>query len=236
MHENVWLPSTLYDFSDAKFAMHSANDFPHHTQFLELKMGYKYDLSFDRIKIKYLEAPYETNCMNYDLDSTDDYQMNAECLHHCYQKTMHQICSPCTNKSDHCCFILNSQMWPINWINKHNYGHLKYCNMMNCFYEMEDVVLNQCKLQCKQDCITRYYSVDEKLHDNSIVHLDIWRNLTYIRVISNEMPDHVTEHTPAMTFEDFFGTFGGTVGIWLGLSVIALFDYIIKHYNKIYHN
>ena len=211
--------------------MHSPNEFPLSAQFFELKMGYEYSMAFNRMKIKYLEPPYETNCVNYNLDSINGYQMNIECLQHCIEQTMHKVCSPCKGTKFHqCCFITKSNVWPINWINKYNYGHLEYCKHERCFWTKRNSVMNKCKLQCQKECVSRYYIVNERSSTNLTTHRN-WDKSTVIFIYDNKIPDQATEHTPDMTFIDFFGTFGGTVGIWLGLSVIALFDYLIKHFN-----
>ena len=210
--------------------MHSPNEFPYPALFLDLKMGYSYDLPFNRMKIKYLEAPYDTKCVRYDLDSKKGYQMNIECLEHCFEKTMHKVCAPCKSKKHQCCFITYYNVWPINWINKYNYGHLKYCQRDTCFYRKRNSVMNTCKLQCEQDCISRYYFVNERSSVNLTTYRN-WDKKALIYVLDSKMPDQVTEHTEDMSFIDFFGTFGGTVGVWLGLSVVALFDYLIKHFH-----
>ena len=211
--------------------MHSPNEIPYWTQFFELKMGYEYELSFNRMKIKYLEAPYETNCVNYDVDSTNGYQMNIDCLHHCMEQTMHSVCSPCKGTKLHqCCFITHYNVWPINWINKYNFSHLKYCQHNPCFYKKRNSVLNKCKMNCRQECVSRYYFVNERHSANWTTQRN-WDKMTLIYVYDNRMPDQVTEHTEDMTFIDFFGTFGGTVGIWLGLSIITVFNFLVKYFN-----
>ena len=208
-------------------------------QYLELRMGFYHTLSFNKMKIKYLEAPYQTNCLNYNLDSTDGYQMNVECVQHCLEHRAQQKCSLCQNQLQKCCFeLMDGSIWPINWINKYHYGNLTYCQSNSCIYLEKNSLLYQCESECKKNCINRYYTVNEIRSD--IIPSDLFgtnantwirKTSTFIKLVKSKLPDEVTEHRPEMSFNSFFGNFGGTVGIWLGLSVIAVFEYLIKYYN-----
>ena len=119
--------------------MHSPNELPNREQFLKIKIGFGHIFSFNRIKIQYLESPYKTNCFNYSLDNTDEYQMNSECIQHCFVQQIGEDCIHSFNflypmNRDLCskCFndFYHDSMWAINWINKYHYGNLTNCPLV----------------------------------------------------------------------------------------------------------
>ena len=89
-----------------------------------------------------------------------------------------------------------------------------------------------CIDKCRPECHNRYYNYcfDSK-EINGTDHM------TFIYIHHNQLPDQLTEHIEDITFIDFFGTFGGLFGIWLGLSAFAIFktmsDWIVEKKKKL---
>ena len=50
-------------------------------------------------------------------------------------------------------------------------------------------------------------------------------------ITHNHIPDQTIEHSPKMLFEEITGTVGGLMGMWLGLSALAIFNYILHKFN-----
>lgn len=49
----------------------------------------------------------------------------------------------------------------------------------------------------------------------------------------NQLPDQSTQHIEEMSFIDFFGTFGGLLGLWLGISAVDISHRLIAHAKKV---
>lgn len=211
--------------------MHSSNDFPYGAQYFDIKMGNRYEFRFNRWKIKLLEAPYETNCVYYNLESRDSYTMNMECTLHCYEQELQRKCFQCSKKSN-CepCFLSSMYSWTMDWLKKYDYDKLKPCGpeYKACHSANGHALHNLCIERCRPDCVSRYYFLDDNSPEN-LTTSDNWAKMTQLYIYDNKMPDQITEHTEDMTFVDFFGTFGGVFGIWWGLSIVAIIEFIMKY-------
>ena len=86
-----------------------------------------------------------------------------------------------------------------------------------------------CMDKCRPECHNRYYNND--FDSQEITDTDY---LTFIYIHHNQLPDQLTEHIEDMSFIDFFGTFGGLLGIWLGLSAFAIFKTMFNWMKKKY--
>ena len=49
----------------------------------------------------------------------------------------------------------------------------------------------------------------------------------------NQLPDVLVRHMPEMSFISFVSNFGGLLGMWLGLSVLIIFDNIFSFTKRI---
>ena len=233
--------------------MHSSNIIPQNLDsFIELKTGFKYDIKYNRWKTKLLEAPYDTNCFKYDMDSDSGFKVRSDCVHKCVQEDVNSICSDCNDElihQCHKCLVRTDFLWRIDLLIKNNYSELKLCSdippgtTLNdvlkpskdlCVFYHQESIENNCQVKCKPDCLNRYYNFDvrlkEKFDAKDKVLLTDWNRETLIFIGHNQLPDQITEHTEDMTFVDFFGTFGGLFGVWLGLSALAILHFFLNHF------
>ena len=87
-------------------------------------------------------------------------------------------------------------------------------------------VRNECEVKCRPDCVNRYYQKVRKVYKLPNKY-ELAPNRTRISYFNNNMPDQITEHMQEMTFVDFFGNFGGLVGVWLGFSIATVISDLI---------
>jgi hypothetical protein len=50
----------------------------------------------------------------------------------------------------------------------------------------------------------------------------------FVHISHNRLPDQEIRHMPEITFVSFLSSFGGLAGMWLGLSVFALYELLEK--------
>ena len=54
-----------------------------------------------------------------------------------------------------------------------------------------------------------------------------------ITIQHNRLPDLFVSYIPETTFVSFVGNFGGLLGMWLGISVISIFDDVFNLFNNL---
>ena len=93
----------------------------------------------------------------------------------------------------------------------------------------------ECMKQCKPDCSFEYYIYDIKA-GRKISNQEYERRST-IFIYHKQIPDIYIKHIPETTFISFISNFGGLLGMWLGISVIMIFENIyhsLKQIHKIF--
>ena len=83
-----------------------------------------------------------------------------------------------------------------------------------------------CNHECLDDCHATYYSTfvtpEEEItttdNDNSIIHF---------YVAAKQSPIMKITHETGMTFAGYLANVGGLAGVYLGISLIAIFEYVI---------
>ena len=94
-----------------------------------------------------------------------------------------------------------------------------------------------CEKKCRPNCVNKYYEKHKEIYDPGLYNFKLPMGTTTLSFYHNNMPDQITKHVEKMTLVDFFGHFGGVVGLWLGFSITTvisdLFDIIRRKYLKI---
>jgi hypothetical protein len=98
-HDPNWYPTYHYndDFTYF-FSMHSPKIFSqmrYEDNYIELRAGYNYHMSFYRIRTKRLPPRYSTNCRNYNLTTVSEEQSRVDRIDRCALKTMKEKCGHC---------------------------------------------------------------------------------------------------------------------------------------------
>ena len=90
----------------------------------------------------------------------------------------------------------------------------------------------ECQFECEPECDTLFYKYQVKL-TKKMPEVYIKKNLlTYVWIGHDDLPDQVTQHLPEMNFTQFSSNFGGLFGMWLGLSALAILQYLYRKFNK----
>ena len=163
--------------------------------------------------------------------------MRVDCINQCFGDQI--------KKANHNCLY---PFYPryILWRNDSAYSayqHLKMCQFnLTLFRERVPERVkpkNDCEAKCRPDCVNRHYKKLWKLSEQHYSTDVLPLNTTTIYYTHNNMPDQLTQHVKEMTFVDFFGNFGGLVGVWLGFSIataisdllIIIRDKYLKNFN-----
>ena len=104
---------------------------------------------------------------------------------------------------------------------------------------------NSCYDQCLPDCIDEEYGfdVEETAHGSQGSHVRVadghktlghkrWAHINLIRRFSGDV---TYNHTPQMPFIEFICYVGSLASLWLGLSVLAIYDYLTKILVLVYY-
>ena len=256
-HKEDWFPLEVYsETSMISFAMHSPTSFPQQMNvknFLKLKAGKKYEMTYNRLKTILLEPPYKTNCKKYHLDDNHGFQTRSDCVNVCIQEDLKQICSEYlgnnSKKLDYltnCYFRSDSlkrkdnsidstslRLCPIFSVKHKNISNEMIRNIddiRSCIEHNIRHLNSECEKSCKPNCESRFYNYNIKT--NIKVGLREFHakedRLTTITIAHNQLPDQITEHIPEITFTQFTANFGGLLGMWTGLSFMAVFQFLLK--------
>jgi len=242
---NNWFPKTIYFKEFISFTIHSPNIMPHnlgYNNFREFTPGQWYDLYYNRHKTILLKPPFITNCMDYYMDGKQEYKLRSDCINLCINNEFSNKClhlntkyNELNNKSIdyiHTTYML----WRKEIFIGNNLTKLFIRNetMDTCFYENIDRIETECQLRCRPECVNHFYSYDIKTYNDITKYSDKTYNYsedeTYFYITHNQMPDQITEHIPEMTFISFAANFGGLLGMWLGLSALAIMTFVLNSY------
>jgi hypothetical protein len=106
-------------------------------------------------------------------------------------------------------------------INNYNYSELRLKFCENTSYEF----LNETSAaNCKKACVQELYEI--------LYSSNFGPKIKFIQRLSSHYI--AIEHNPQMKFDQFLMNFGGLLGLWHGLSLIDLKNYLIKLINVIY--
>ncbi|CAG2110537.1 unnamed protein product [Medioppia subpectinata] len=270
MHINIyqhesWFPPSLYDGSAHIYlSIHSPNIIPQQmnsNNFMRLKPGKWYEMTYNRWKTILLPPGYDTKCHEYDITSTQpgDYQLRADCVNQCLYNRLVNTCdndkqSPLQTLHQHnatrLCLYRSDSLWRRDLVapgaplaNDRICGEFdpgivkaaltnniyeRLVDRMVCYRRHSSRLNNECELKCPQECTNRYYNYNVKASD-TIESDSPWTKQTHIRLAHNQMPHQITEHIPEISFVQFIGTFGGLLGMWVGLSALAVLDFAFDY-------
>ena len=186
-----------------------------------------YELSFSKKTTVKLPRPYHTNCKYYDLDkdSTDIYSMTRDlCIAGCRNRRI--------LKKYNC-------LLPSNDIIKgHTFSEGNICKPKTLLdmisngsvYRTDRSSKRLCYAKCEPDCVQTAYDVelDELYRDYMSFFFRIEKNnpdMGYVLVLAKQFAETNHFHLPKMNLTDFLCNIGGLVSLWLGLSILSIYDY-----------
>jgi len=192
-----------------------------------LKPNKNYDLLFNKKTTVKLPKPYKTDCFDYkeDINSSNIYGLSQE------------LCSlKCRTEgilSKYNCLRYGSEV-----LYESDYVDSMICNVSllmdtsdRSIYYHEYLKRQECYQKCKIECIQQVFNfelneVDRSDGDivNYCINATNDQNITLVTVMAKLFDDINYIHLPKMNFIDFWSSLGGLFSLWLGLSVIAVYD------------
>ena len=231
LHDNSTFPLNQYNQGDFHIALHSPNTHPIYIRaesFESLTMGRVNAISYTEIKTRLLPAPYETDCRIYSLDDLGQNNMRSDCIQKCVDQNMLNT----EPKIDCISVLFNFKL--IRKDNLFNLSMVKLCDLnYSKSIHLSDTLIhkqihleNNCKQECHKNCEESYYEFKiEMIKAHSWIKTS---NEFAITLKHNRFPDQIITHKPVMLWIELVSNFGGLLGMWLGLSIAFLLEYIIK--------
>ena len=221
-HSNSWSPSI--DFEEYYLSIHSPNTLPELTNdenFIVMNASKDYSVTYSQINTELLDSGYDTNCFKYDLDYKHANNMRSDCFTSCYLENIKPLCNDKIPDSSQ---LLRKEFLDYNRNDTFLYN---YCVHKTKHFEIQ----TKCSRQCKFDCKFSHYLWDIKVKSE-------WTGDPFVKsgmfqLKHNRMPDILIKHLPETTLISFVCSFGGLLGMWLGLNILVIFDSTINVINKL---
>ena len=201
------------------FSIHSPNILPDliipGENFIELKFGYDYDMSFSYIKIEHLEK-YDSGCFKYDINYKHaNNNIRSDCLLNCMRNL-----TKCKKGSEPPDSLLRREYFEKNLDQKPRVCKITP-NLLNKYHK-------QCNMKCPIDCRFTYYTLDFH-RDERQENLEVERSTkASIMLKHNQLPDYIVKHVPEFTFITLICNFGGIISLWFGFSILSLAQDIVR--------
>ena len=177
---------------------------------------------YSEIQIQLLPPHYETKCQVYEThDEYNRLNSRSHCITDCILKLMKQNCY-------HNLLNLNYSL-PTLTEQYLNNNKEYICQNLDEYDECSKKILFKIYTSCEESCPRNCF---ERLFDISFDHY--FMDLQYSSSISTTIirhrngPDHIIIHMPEMDFIKFISNLGGLLGMWLGMSILFTFDYILS--------
>ena len=214
-HDDAWFPVT--EDYEIYMVIHSGQSMPYAmlNEFIELDARSFYKMSYSRIEKNLLGKGYDTNCKNYDLYSDKfDETMRSECITLCMKQYVECPLG----------VLLRTE-----WFEKHKDDKYLDCGQNKKEYIFHAKERLNCMLNCKVDCLSNEFrpeiksekSVDDKNELKILIQIFKSINTVYVN-IERKGTDIEVRHLPKTSFISLVCSFGGLLGLWLGMSVLAI--------------
>ncbi|XP_035224880.1 degenerin mec-4-like [Stegodyphus dumicola] len=201
--------------------------------------GIKYKYFIKERIMNLLPAPYTTNCTDYEtqwkINGNKGPVSQAECIETCKLELI--------VKQRNCVDFFN-------WY-PHNERICKTgCKDVTCSGGYKDIdnisksllkFAKRCSEQCQPACYQKMYDVTKEEIQvpeevfKSIPNRRTWKKYIYMQLSFDKFETTTFTYSPKFEFIQTFFYFGGYVGIWLGISLVAVFDFfesivkVMKH-------
>ena len=206
-------------------AIHSQRNMPklaNDKEFFEFLYGSHKFFRFSKVETRLLGSGFDTNCFEYDLDHKfANYNMRSDCITTCLMGRL-----TCEGKQY---FISQYPMRKEYYLTRENIKPIfPYCTNLQDDLNFDQAEA-ECILECRKDCKFNYYltSLDE-IHSR---HLH--PPYALLTVTHNSLPDILIQYLPEITLNAFICNFGGLLGLWLGLSILSIFNEFSRIFHKL---
>ncbi|XP_055932789.1 FMRFamide-activated amiloride-sensitive sodium channel-like [Argiope bruennichi] len=223
-----YLPTT--DTYGARILIHDPNEKPNpEEEGFNISPGYEILISMKKIITQRLPAPYKDKCMDYKKRTNGSPVSKNDCVRRCIQEKNFAECG-CIDQT------LGVMI------------HLKSCDATNetqscCLHDvLTDMGSHGPPCNCPLPCSTfNYKSVLSRStlpKGNSLIEMtlsNVYDNKCMLKqekvrvnVYYSSMEEHIYKQHPKWLISEFLGFLGNEFGIWLGLSLMVVFEVIEK--------
>ena len=207
-----WMPVQM--FKEISFSIHSPNTLPDFgpENFNLLSTSKVHEILYSQVQTELLGEGYDTNCYNYDLDyKYANSNMRSDCITDCFQKTVRKRC----NFTD---FAPFTQLWRKDLLRANSHFRIE---KSFCGYPWK--TRTDCFNECRPDCKFKYFLWSRTERNRTAD----WEKPLLIEIRHSPFPDVTIKYSPQISFLSFVCNFGGLLGIWLGLSIVAIFNRVL---------
>ncbi len=185
---------------------------PYRRKNIQISQNLLKDITFKRVLIHSLPAPYETNCINY---SQIGFRSKIDCINQCLISVAKKRCN----------------RWPAEIFAPKTVNHsfLPKFLINEC---LEKISEKYCNHKCQyNDCIEEILTVeelnsfDEKFAEKYFFY--IWFPLSH---------DYRYEYKPTFAFVEFINYIGGIISLWFGLSFLSFSINSIEKLRNLFEN
>ncbi|XP_055931843.1 acid-sensing ion channel 1B-like [Argiope bruennichi] len=200
----------------------------------EVKPGNSYNFGLKKNTVEMLPAPYSSNCTNYEnlpWDRLHDKTLSTRmCTAECSQSLQLKQCNYVTVELS---LFFDALPWK-----QESFDPEKIECAERVSNETKEFCRSLCRVPCKQsnyettmDSSTwprrAKVSEEEELGKwKRRPFYEITNNLAHVRAYFITMEDTTLKHSPKYQPLEMFSHIGGYVGIWLGISLLALCEFI----------
>ena len=214
---NNWFP--FRETTKIYIAIHSNTMMPHQDSFIEIDQASQHKIIYTKIENQ--QTVTHARCIDYDLDyKHGNFNMKSDCVYDCLQAYFDPYCTPYGS------YLLYLQEFPLRKTQLDRIGYNTTCNITHIrnYYDNREA----CTIKCSDACYQAYFLLDSKqTYRNTNVSTMMLSNRVVLTLIPNSMPNVVINHLAEMTILSLFCNFGGLVGMWLGISVLATLNNLI---------
>jgi hypothetical protein len=198
--------------------------------FVRLKRKNLHLLRYWTTKSQLLPTPYETDC--YDYDSDHSLKSKDDCISKCENLETRRVCKDCIPdiliiRKD----ILNSEdklCSPEHYCDNNGSNN---CSLgFSCGLETMKDIYFKCNTKCKTGCLSTEYAFSKV--ENVINSLSESDSEIFIEPKTGSRVE--IKYIPSMTRAEFVANIGGIGGFWLGLNVVAVYEFGVSFGRIVY--
>ncbi|KAF8793803.1 Acid-sensing ion channel 1B like protein [Argiope bruennichi] len=186
----------------------------------EVKPGNSYNFGLKKNTVEMLPAPYSSNCTNYEnlpWDRLHDKTLSTRmCTAECSQSLQLKQCNYVTVELS---LFFDALPWK-----QESFDPEKIECAERVSNETKEFCRSLCRVPCKQSNYENYHGFFDVATESESMLLR--NNLAHVRAYFITMEDTTLKHSPKYQPLEMFSHIGGYVGIWLGISLLALCEFI----------
>ena len=219
---DTW-PGWRMNLGDLLISIHSPNSLPQLESMVKIDSEKFHEFTYSQINTELLGEGYDTNCFDYNLDK--NFNMRSDCGSACigdaFEKQPDFLQYKLACRTTY--YPLKYELFRLNQT-------LNLCSSNRNFsLILPLLILNKtptyeytCTQKCRMDCNFTYYVLDHKEIVNKYLDKSGYFYKNEFSIKHGNLPDILIKYVPQTTLLSFVCNFGGLLGMWLGLSILAI--------------